>query len=305
VRALCKRFFSSTADPVSLPASTRHERISVCTYNVWNTEKWSQRAGALEAFFRTVPADIFCLQEVRPTVLSLVDRVLQHSHSRVADNHGQEAGWTTEGNIYWNRHVFRLVRAGTEHLKLAEPHRRLFWAQLQCIEPQSASPPQTQPRVYTVCQAHYTWEGAEEECESGLSKRVQFAQLTADFLQSVDTSIPNGSRIAKRNSAATATPFCIFAGDLNDRYHPRRVLRQRVGYVDTFTQLALSVRSTWPTPSFRFEEDLLGGTDGVCDFIFTQPRALRAIASQVVDFSHSNIYPSDHYPILALLQPLF
>jgi hypothetical protein len=38
--------------------------------------------------------------------------------------------------------------------------------------------------------------------------------------------------------------------------------------------------------------------------IFYHPSRLRPVCAQVLDFAHEHTYPSDHYPLLATLQPL-
>ncbi len=96
----------------------------------------------------------------------------------------------------------------------------------------------------------------------------------------------------------------VLCGDFNDRFHHRRAIRCDAGYSDVCSQLHIPQRTTWPTPSFRHDEDDHGGSDNVADWIFTHPTKIRAVTAQVVDIALDGVFPSDHYPLHATLQPV-
>lgn len=60
------------------------ERITVLSYNLWNTEHLAEREAALERFFSIYDSDIICLQEVRPATLALLDKYLPN-HARISE----------------------------------------------------------------------------------------------------------------------------------------------------------------------------------------------------------------------------
>jgi len=68
-------------------------RISLVTYNLWNTKRWPLRAPALEQFARLFQPDVFCIQELRAETQAFLDEALP-GHTRVQDDF---AGWTCEG----------------------------------------------------------------------------------------------------------------------------------------------------------------------------------------------------------------
>ena len=128
-------------------------------------------------------------------------------------------------------------------------------------------------------------EGHASEKKTGFNPRLLMSQQTAAFLK-------------KQRPTVDAT---IFAGDLNDRFHPRPLLKE-IGFVDTFSRLGLPLRSTWPTPSWNWFEDQWGSSDSSIDFIFTSlDDRIKVITSQVLEFSFQGVYPSDHYPVMAML----
>jgi len=251
------------------------ERFSLITFNVWNTEYLAIRQASLTGFLNTFQADVFCLQECCSEVLDIFDKTLI-THDRIRDTF---AGWTVEGNMYWNKSVFSYVSHGTVDIGLIETNRRLFWVKLKSI---------ATGFVLVVGNCHYTWEGAQAEEDTGFSKRVDYSNKTAEWL--------------KKFESDAGVDAVTFAGDLNDRYHPRRILRDKAGYVDSMGQLRLPMQTTWPTPSFRFEETEYGGCDFSCDWIFSHPSQLPVIGSQVLYYAKQSIYPSDHFPVLAFFQ---
>jgi len=250
-------------------------RISLTTYNLWNTEHLEERTPALEDFFRRFDSDIICVQEFRPELAALLDKNLP-DHDRVAEQK-YEPGWMCEGNIYYNNKMFDMVEFGAEEIGMKDKGyaRRLWWAKLQL---------KATSQVIMVATVHFTWEGHADECATGTSPRVEYTHRVIEFFR-------------KHHHTVDALIFC---GDYNDRYHPRRIL-QKAEYIDTFSQLSLPMHRTWPTPSWNWCEDPLLASDFTCDFIFTCNR-VKTLASQVLEHSYKGINPSDHFPLQAVLQ---
>src|SRR5437868_4437752 len=105
-------------------------RLSVITYNIWNTERWPERAPALENFLRLLRPDILCLQELDPVTQTFLDGLLP-GHERVQDPF---PGWSFESNIYWDKALLEEMQHGAEDAGHPEKERRLFWARLRVKE---------------------------------------------------------------------------------------------------------------------------------------------------------------------------
>ena len=105
-------------------------RLSMVTYNLWNTERWPLRKQALRQFVDLFRPDISCLQELRAETQSFLDNAMPQ-HNRVHDDF---PGWTCEGNIYWNSHLLEEEEHGAEDIGIIEEYRRLFWVRLKLKE---------------------------------------------------------------------------------------------------------------------------------------------------------------------------
>ncbi len=56
-------------------------RVSIASYNLWNTECWPQREPALRKFLTSFYPDILCLQEIRPETIDCIrDTISNHCH---------------------------------------------------------------------------------------------------------------------------------------------------------------------------------------------------------------------------------
>ena len=52
-------------------------RISIVSYNLWNTELWPDREPALRQFLSTFMPDILCIQELRNETMICVSECLE------------------------------------------------------------------------------------------------------------------------------------------------------------------------------------------------------------------------------------
>ena len=239
-------------------------RFTVCTYNIWTSTRWPERRTALQSFMVTQLPDIVCLQELQNDSKQALDEVLLPTHQRVEDTF---AGWTHEGNIYWNKSLFELVDYGAEQIGILEQHRRLFWVRLRVNDDSG--------RIIFVSTAHYTWHGHAEALATEKNVRIPQARATIDAL----------------NRFAHPDEPQLFMGDLNDTTEPIRVLYEG-GLVDCFKALGRQARHTWPAlPTSH-------GPQQTIDWMLHRG-AVRPLTAEVVDYYVGDLAASDHKPIIA------
>lgn len=245
-------------------------RLSLVTYNLWNTMRWPEREGALHQFFHRFRPDIFCLQELRPETRASLDSALPN-YRRVDDPF---PGWASESNIYWNNILLEEVEHGVEDIAIhTDPNRGMFWARLRVRD---------SGQTLFVSTAHYTFQEHPEELETGLSPRIEESKRTAQALQ----------RMVQNDEPG------FFLGDLNDPVSPVHLLA-KAGYRTCFARLGLLPPPTWPAfPTARTAE-WEAITNQTIDWIVSNERARPLIAS-VPHFYHEDLAPSDHWPVLAM-----
>jgi endonuclease/exonuclease/phosphatase family metal-dependent hydrolase len=248
-------------------------RLSLITYNLWLTERWPARADALEGFLKLFAPDLLCVQELQRPTQEFLDGAL-NEHDRVRDPF---SGWTNESNIYWSKALFENVEYGAEDVGHLEPQRRMFWARLQ-LKPSS--------KTIFVATAHLTSPRNREEGESGLSPRVSQLKRIANEL----------TRLVRQAEPA------FFMGDMNDAWHPQRILGQ-AGFVSCFAALGMQSPPTFQCyPTANVQPDQPTVTEAI-DLIVANKYA-RAIAASVPQVYSENIAPSDHWPVQAVYELL-
>ena len=244
-------------------------RLSIVTYNIWNTTRWEVREPALRQFVTLFNPDLLCLQELRAETQACLDDAMPQ-HARI---HDRFPGWTCESNIYWNRHYFDEVEHGIEDVGMLEELRRLFWVRLKMTG---------QERTLVVSTAHFTYQGHPDERATGKSPRVEQCRRTIEALQ----------RLVGEDEPA------FFMGDLNDPVHPSRMLNE-AGYVNCFSEFGLPPEPThpcYPTTNIPVGARTTAQT---IDWIVANRHA-RAVAAQVPHCFCGDIAPSDHWPVLAM-----
>jgi endonuclease/exonuclease/phosphatase family metal-dependent hydrolase len=245
-------------------------RLSVMTLNLWRERRWEHREPALRECLGTFEPDVLCLQELRPETRRRLDDFLP-DYDRVEASF---PGWAEEGNVYWHADRFRAVEFGTEDVDIIEEHRRLFWVRLAV---EAAGDP-----TVLVATAHFSAPNRPEERESGQSPRVEQSRRTARALDAL---------------ARDAEPV-VFAGDLNDPTHPRRILGD-AGYTDCFTELGLPVPPTFPARPTRGSVDTTA--EMAADWILANDHA-RSVVATVPECYHGDAAPSDHWPVVAVYE---
>ena len=176
-------------------------RLTIVTYNLWNTKRWDIRKPALEQFLHIYYPDILCIQELRQETRDYLDNTLQQ-HRRI---HDDLPGWTQESNIYWKANFFTEVAHGAEDVGMLEAHRRLFWTRLALKDTD---------KTILVSTAHFTYQRHPRECETGVNPRMEQTRRT---IQALDRLARDGEPV-------------FFMGDLNDNIHPALLLHE-AGYV--------------------------------------------------------------------------
>ncbi len=246
-------------------------RLSIASYNIWVTERWPERAPALENFLRLFIPDILCLQELQRETQEFLDRTLP-GHERVRD---PLPGWTSEGNIYWNAALLDRVGHGAEDIGQPEKERRLFWARLRLKESK---------RTLFVSTAHLTSPTRKEESETGLSPRVgQLRRIAAELARRVGEGEP-----------------AFFMGDMNDARHPQRILKP-AGFTSCFAALGVQSPPTfkcYPTANAMPGEP---SSNEAIDLIAANRHA-RAVSASVPQCYFGDMAPSDHWPVQAVYE---
>lgn len=180
-------------------------RFSIVTYNLWNTQRWPERADALGLFLDLYAPDVFCVQELVRETRDFVDERLTN-HARID---GEAPGWLTESNIWWRRDLFEYVEHGAEEFGCTEyPDRRLFWVRLR---------PCDRSRSVVVSTVHLTDFATAHELETGDSPRVEESRQLVQAL----------ARVVADDEPA------LIVGDFNDSCGALVPLRM-AGYVSCF-----------------------------------------------------------------------
>ncbi|PCJ56917.1 MAG: endonuclease [Planctomycetota bacterium] len=246
-------------------------RLSLATYNLWNTERWPEREPALQFFTDRYKPDILCLQELRSETRTMLDQALPN-HDRVNDDF---PGWICEGNIYWRSDLFSCIEYGAEDIGILSDYRRLFWIRLKQNDGD---------KVFFVSTAHYTYQCHPKERETGNSPRLEETRETVTALRRL----------------VTDDEPVFFMGDLNDSIHPLRILYD-AGYKNCFSELGVVSPPTFPSMPTAGPVTGIPRITATIDWLFANEKA-RPIAAQVPHCYHENLTPSDHWPVLAVYE---
>lgn len=247
-------------------------RISVTTFNVWGSNHWPARALPLTQTLQSMRSDVYLFQEVTPAIIEHLDKNLLN-YKRVES---KTIGWSTESNIYWNSDLLDLLDYGHGDMDMVGyPNRNLFWVRLAVKAKPSL-------KVF-FSTAHFPWAGHDYEIETGVNQRIPAAMKVCEHFR----------RLVLPQECA------IFGGDINDDFHPIRILGEEVGLMDVFESLDLPPPITHPVrPSDPQEEMRPNRTlDWILCSLPSQCRVIGAFAKTVRGGSHVPI--SDHLPVTA------
>lgn len=246
------------------------------THNLWGDHHAEDRTEALARMYRLRPPDLLATQELRHWSREVLDQVLPH-HERVEDDF---PGWEGESNLWWNTRAFSAVEHGTQDVGILAEHARLFWVRLTTT---------TQPeRTLVFATAHLTWPGHPDERASGVNQRT-----------------PQAAAIVEALDELAGVGPCLFTLDINDIGGPLWELGNG-GFLDTFTALGRHSPVTHPIVPDPFADGLgtrlspIASPAKAIDWILMRG-GVAARASEVVEYFHRGIAPSDHAPVSATL----
>jgi hypothetical protein len=214
-------------------ATSSNPRISVMSFNIWGNEYLSERSKNLDKVLVTIQPDILLLQEVTAENLQLVNNSLPN-YDHIQNNET----WSSESNIFWKSSLFEMIEFGFICFDLQDyPRRGLYWVRFAF-----QGSPHSQ---FIVATSHFPWVGSPEELLTGVNQRIKCASLVLSSL----------------NSLRRPGEPVIFGGDLNDDFHPLRILQgdptlpKGISLCDVFELLDLPPQVTHPVrPSDAREE---------------------------------------------------
>lgn len=252
--AMSKRARNESAvTSADLPKWHIGRRISIMTFNVWKGEDgepalWPQRKHAIVQLLRHFRPDVLCIQEGHPILQSIIREALP-DHQSISPEVDPSPCWANESNIFWHSGLFHQIEFGTEDVSIS-PTRRLHWVILslnesQCSDSQgymgkilkpsdNVSPGQssaTKCKKFIVSTAHLPWVGGKLELETGTSSRAEITRQVVAVLDRLcltagDSKTAVATDANKGEAVSLSRPPIFFMGDLNDDYHPTRILRE-------------------------------------------------------------------------------
>ena len=252
-------------------------RFSVMTFNVWGNHYWPARSDSLKQLILSLSPDILIIQESSLNVLQFIDNLLT-SHERIITEEIESGPWITESTIYYNTKYFHSLEFGYQSFHFDEyPLRGLFWTRLELKSNTSIK--------FVVSTAHFPWAGSKTEISTGINQRIITTYQVCNFLREIILS----------------DELVIFGGDFNDDFHPIRILSEELGLIDVFELLDLPPPITHPVrPSDSREETRPNRT---LDWITCRLSSnSRMIATFVKNIRGGNFPPSDHLPVIAIIE---
>lgn len=246
-------------------------RLSLCSYNLWNVERWPEREPALRQFLQRFTPDILAVQELRRESRDCIDETLE-GHARV---HNEAPGWTCESNLWWNDTLFEHVEHGAEEYGSHETTRRLFWARLRRRD---------DDRTMVAATVHLTPDFPDDTSGRAQALRLQQTSSIIDSL----AGIRGGDEPA------------WLMGDLNEAVQPGRLLH-RAGFRSCFSALGLQPPPTFPAlpTAGKAPEDFL--YNACYDWILARG-PVRPLAAHAPRCFHGDISPSDHWPVVTIYE---
>jgi hypothetical protein len=258
------------------------------TFNLWLSPtypgNWPNRRTPMIECLKTFSPDILCVQELHPIFHEMILEALP-KHDFVRD---EFIGWNHESNIYWDSNLFEKIDHGSIDIGLIETSQRLFWVLLKLKQSDHSVVKSNHDQKLLVSTAHFTWEGHSVECQNDVNIRKNQARQTVIALRELRLKIDE------------PTLPIFFMGDLNENYHPRRILRE-AGFFDCFSVLRLPVPPTHPQRPSDPNEDSL--TDATLDWMMHNNYARPLLANVLRNFiSTGGCSVSDHCPVMCIYE---
>ncbi|MGH4037522.1 MAG: endonuclease/exonuclease/phosphatase family protein [Sphaerochaeta sp.] len=242
-------------------------RFSLMTLNLWNTIKLDERRPVIEEFFRIHRPDILCIQEIREDTIKILDDLLE-DYTRV---HDDCPSWSNESNIYYKRELFEEVKHDRVDLNMPEKERGLFYIVLKSSHSN---------KTLFISTAHLTHQGNADECRTGMNYRHSEAIVISESLKT----------LVSKNQPA------LICGDFNDPFHPYRIIKEKLGWIEVFQYLKLEAPITFPCTQNSDEIFIVESIDK----IITNDELIPLMASSPRITGHVGL--SDHYPVEAMFE---
>lgn len=246
----------------------------VQTHNLWGDAWPEERTESLRKLYELRAPDLLATQELRGWSRDVLDAAMPN-HRRVED---EFPGWEKQSNLWWNTEVFAYVEHGAEDVGILDDSARLFWVRLHHLATDS---------TLIMSTAHLTWPGHKVEQGDGVNLRV-----------------PQAKRIiAELDRMAAEGEAVFFSVDINDIAGPLWAFGN-AGYLDSFSALGRYSPVTHPVIPSGFGEGIgtrlspVASPPKAIDWIYSRG-PVQARVSEVVEFFHRGVAPSDHYPVAA------
>lgn len=244
-------------------------RLVLCSYNLWNVERWPEREPALRGFLQRFTPDLLAVQELRAETRDCIDATLP-AHARVHDDF---PGWSRESNLWWHDGLLERAQHGAEEYGSHESTRRLFWVRLRRRD---------NGRTLLAATVHLTPDFPDDERGRAQALRLQQTRAIVEALDTI---------------RGPDEPTWLL-GDLNEAVQPGRLLH-RAGLRSCFSALGLQPPPTFPAVPTAGKAPDDYRYNACYDWILARG-PVRPLAAHSPHFFHGDIAPSDHWPVVAV-----
>ncbi len=261
-------------------SSAQTEPMTVATFNIRYDnpgdapDTWDNRKAVVGNLIRFHGFDIFGIQEgLHHQVLDLANMLPAHDYLGVGRDDGKEKGEYSA--IFYDKEKFKVLASGTFWLAPETDYPNKGWdAALPRICTWAKMEKSVGGETFYVFNTHFDHRGVQARNES--------AQLILEKIEEINTSdLP-----------------VILTGDFNvgqetDAY---KLLKSAPGMKDTFDAADLVYANNGTTNSF----DTSTSTERIIDHIFVSDEISVKKFGVLTDTYHGR-YPSDHFPVMAVI----
>lgn len=260
--------------------------LKVMTFNIRygsandGPNSWPERKDALLELVADARADVIGMQEVLHFQLNEIRRALgQYAAVSTGRDDGQNAGEAS--SILYRKDRFSLEDSGT------------FWFSNTPWEPASTHWGNAIPRICT-------WVRLTEKA-SGSAFYVYNVHLDHQSQPSREKSV---RLLAKEIAAREFDDPYLITGDFNMTLNnPAMLYLQKIGHNNPYSRLTDAWQLAYPDkPAPGTFNNFTGKTDGgKIDHILV-PESVRVLSAEVETRRFDGRYPSDHFPVIAVVQ---
>ena len=285
MHSLTRRTFllGSAAIPAAVAATPGTAPLRLMSFNIRyanngdrGPKSWASRRDTAAAIIRDFRPDVVGLQEaLRPQLDDLASRLPDFKEIGVGRDDGRTAGEYSA--LLVRREAFEVTSSGT------------FWLSDSPAEPGSMTWGNRIPRICTWSDCRRRGDG------------LAFSVFNAHFdHQSQPSREKSAAAVVSRLRAHPAGRPCFFMGDLNATAdNPAIATLKAAGLADTWRLLHPDTRAQ-DAGTFH---DFTGRPSGPrIDYIFT-PQAWKTLEASIVRTPTTDGWPSDHFPVTAIVTP--